>query len=587
VNNVTCPNDEELMPVIAGETAEGSLEQHLRDCSSCRRKLDLYKSDLKALRAASAALPPPPLPRPARIGKYLVVGQLDSGGQADVYRALHPALETEVAIKLSHRAVGRLSDHRTLLIAEGKLLARLDHPGLARVFDLDFHEDQPFLAMEYVRGLNLRKYLAEGAITPLRAAEIVADVGRAVSYVHTHGVIHQDIKPQNILMDDRKRPRLIDFGLARLRHAWDDSSEEVTGGTPSFMAPEQARMDGGGVGKASDIFAVGGVLYFLLTGQPPFTGSTREDVLKKAAQCEFDRAALNRPGVPQWLRTVCLKAMAVKPADRYARVDDLVDEIDRRLKRPHQVARAAGYGAAAILVIGTAIGISRALQDRPGPEPVAQAALIPSLELKVDRDGVLHVFTADPTAIPDVGRPPLQIRPQTDHFQIVARIPAGHHAHMLQIDASGKITDLKFRSSTADGYTKLTYPAEEGKLGTFDLKPGTEVILVFASANPDDLKLLDVPVTETLSNLPAMSGGARVVVNENEASRTQNRPELDNRIGPGESDPARSQAYRETVLEPAAGVEAKLDELRLKLRGRNLSVLRGLAYTVGAGPAKK
>src|SRR5262245_19412507 len=305
--------------MLVGESGNPEVASHLRDCPACRRRLDQFQSDLDAFRSVSIHMPPvsAPQPRPAQIGRYLVVGTLDSGGQADVYRAVHPTLDKELAIKLSRQAVGRLSDHRPLLVAEGKLLAKLDHPNLARIYDLDFHDDRPFLAMEYVRGPNLRQYAAEAPVSPRRATEIVSGVARALAVVHRHGVVHQDVKPHNVLIDETGRPRLIDFGMARLRHAWDDGARGTSGGTPAFMAPEQARGEDAAVGPRSDIFALGGVLYYLLTGKAPFRAATVSDTLALAGRCEFDRAALDRPAVPRTLRAISLKAMAPKPADRY------------------------------------------------------------------------------------------------------------------------------------------------------------------------------------------------------------------------------------------------------------------------------
>lgn len=185
--NATCPSDEELIPLLTEESGNSSVESHIQSCPTCRRRLDVFRSDLAALRSVSlpSGMPtlgpdesPPAPPRPSRIGKYLVVGTLDSGGQADVFRAVHPTLDKELAIKLSRRAVGRLSDHRPLLVAEGKLLAKLEHPGLARIYDLDFHDDLPFLAMEFVRGPNLRQYAKDAPVPPKTAAAIVAEVAR-------------------------------------------------------------------------------------------------------------------------------------------------------------------------------------------------------------------------------------------------------------------------------------------------------------------------------------------------------------------------------------------------------------------------
>ena len=178
-----------------------------------------------------------------------------------------------MVLKLGRQPVG--DDDRASLVAEGRLLTDLEHINLVKIYDLDFHNDQPFLVMEYVHGRNLEDYARDEPVTPRRAAELVAKLADALAMVHRRGIIHRDIKPRNILIDESGEPRLIDFGLARLRHAWSDCPDSTWGGTLAYMAPEQARLEHDRIGPRSDVFGLGAVLYFLLTGQPPFVGETR------------------------------------------------------------------------------------------------------------------------------------------------------------------------------------------------------------------------------------------------------------------------------------------------------------------------
>jgi serine/threonine protein kinase len=176
-------------------------------------------------------------------------------------------------------------------------------------------------------------------------------------------VVHQDIKPQNILLDDSGRPRLIDFGMARWRHAWSDSQAGPSGGTLAFMAPEQARCESERIGAASDIFALGGVLYFLLTGQVPFGGETRDESWRRAINCDFDRSALRAKGIPHRLERIVLKAMAAQPEERYASAAEMAGALDAFCQRPRRLALPAG-----ILLLGAlAFGIW-SLGSRPARE---------------------------------------------------------------------------------------------------------------------------------------------------------------------------------------------------------------------------
>jgi serine/threonine protein kinase len=227
---------------------------------------------------------------------------------------VHPTLNKDLVLKLSKEPCARDRAGRDQMVTEGKILAELEHPNLVPIFDLDFDSaDRPFLAMEYVRGRNLVQEAAQERPSPRQAAAWVAQVARAVAVVHRRGIVHHDIKPKNILIDDARRPRLIDFGVARWRDAWADGADRPAGGTLAYMAPEQARDEPKRIGPCSDIFALGGVLYFLLTGQAPFRGKSTAETWARAARCDFDRAAVRSPGIPRRLRQICLRAMDPEP----------------------------------------------------------------------------------------------------------------------------------------------------------------------------------------------------------------------------------------------------------------------------------
>jgi predicted Ser/Thr protein kinase len=332
-----------------------------------------------------------PGPRPDAIGRYRIVGELDSGGQASVYRAMHPNLPLDLAIKIAHKPS---PIDKSLMKDDAAILCELAHPNLVHVYDLDVHEDHPFVVMEFVRGRNLQQVADQSLPTPHQAVAWVAAIARALEYVHRRGVVHQDIKPRNIMLDESGRPRLIDFGMARWRHAWSDGQSGPSGGTPAFMAPEQARGEAKRVGAPSDIFALGGVLYFLLTGKTPFGGGTFNEQWRKASQCNFDRLALQDKRVPRRLEQIVFKAMAAQPEDRYASADDLASDLEASLHRPRRLA----FQAVALLVAAFAFGIWL-LWSRPAREVKPVPASIPGQSLKVDSFEVaLHPRIADDPA---------------------------------------------------------------------------------------------------------------------------------------------------------------------------------------------
>jgi formylglycine-generating enzyme required for sulfatase activity/predicted Ser/Thr protein kinase len=266
-------------------------------------------------------------PTPETIGRYRVLGRLGGGGQADVYRAAHPSLSVEVVLKLS-RNPARHGD-RDRLMAEGRLLAELDHPNLAKIYDLDLFEGRPYLVLEYVRGLNLRQHVAQHPVRPVEAASLVASLAEAVGAAHARGAIHRDIKPENIVIDDRGRPKLIDFGLAQIRDAWlqEYGWPGEIAGTAAYMAPEQARSDQAAIGVRSDVFGLGAVLFFLLAGIGPFEDATLDASLQRARQCQFDAALLQSRRVPRRLASVCLKALEKDASLRYASANDFARDL--------------------------------------------------------------------------------------------------------------------------------------------------------------------------------------------------------------------------------------------------------------------
>ena len=248
MSSVTCSyTEEELIPLALGHQTSDFLQVHVAGCSSCQHHLQQLQSESSTLRKALeraietvAFIPgvaaPPGEHAPATIGKYFIVGILGQGAQATVYRAIHPVLHQELVIKYARKPVSGNQEERTSLIREGRILADLEHPNLARVIDLDFHEDRPFLVMEYHRGVNLEQFASRHKPSPRAAAALIAPLARALGAAHRRNVVHQDMKPANILIDETGKPYVLDFGLARLQNSWNASTDQPDGGTIAYMA---------------------------------------------------------------------------------------------------------------------------------------------------------------------------------------------------------------------------------------------------------------------------------------------------------------------------------------------------------------
>ena len=241
---------------------------------------------------------------PTKIGKYTVLGLVGAGGQAVVYRAVHPVLQKEVVVKLS-KFPSETSDRS---IQEGRLLSQLEHPNICRILDIDFHDNRPVLVMQFIKGRSLRD-VNRRKLTPQQILQVMKKLCDATATAHRLGVTHQDIKPSNILVSERGEPYLIDFGLAQVRGRWfaNKTEEGNVVGTLGFMPPEQAQGDASQIGPAADVFGLGAVLFYLLTGRPPIERENSIDQeLDNARRCRIDFRSLDGNAViPPTFRDAC------------------------------------------------------------------------------------------------------------------------------------------------------------------------------------------------------------------------------------------------------------------------------------------
>jgi serine/threonine protein kinase len=319
----SCRPDEELVPLLTDDPSDEELRRHVDGCAFCRERLERLRSEVTSLRdlfSDHETLPlsrrgPKPADRPAVIGKYLIVGTLELG-LATLYRAINPDLNVEVAIRLGPRA--DMGDPSQFL-NQGRLLSTLKHPNLEQVYDVGQHEGQPFLVMEFVRGPNLTRSTAEKKLDARQAAVLVAKLARALSVAHAQKIYHLDVKPCKILVDTAGEPRLTRFRLAKISGG--------TIGTPAYMAPEQARGETESIGARTDLYGLGGVLYFLLIGRPPREIAEPAEIIERARCGDIDRAALRR--APKALVAICLKALETDPAKRYTSADEMADALER------------------------------------------------------------------------------------------------------------------------------------------------------------------------------------------------------------------------------------------------------------------
>jgi WD40 repeat protein/Flp pilus assembly protein TadD len=293
--------------------------------------------------AGARTLAPIP-PRPQNIAGFEVLAELGRGGMGVVYQARQTKLNRLVALKMILSGACAGEQELARFHGEAKAAARLQHPNIVQVHEVGEHNGLPFFALELVGGGSLAARLAGRPLPAREAARLAEALARAVHYAHEQGVVHRDLKPANVLLTADGSPKVTDFGLAKMVQPGPDgpapggpTQSGAILGTPSYMAPEQAQGRAHRVGPAADIYALGAILYEMLTGRPPFVAATPLDTLLQVVGDEPVPPRRLQGQVPLDLETVCLKCLQKEPAKRYASAAALADDLSRFLAgRPIQ-----------------------------------------------------------------------------------------------------------------------------------------------------------------------------------------------------------------------------------------------------------
>jgi serine/threonine protein kinase len=312
-----------------------------------------------ALGSDTDVRPQRPLPEAPSLPGYVVLGELGRGGMGVVYKARQLGLNRLVALKMILAGELAGAEELTRFRVEAEAVARLEHPNIVHIYEIGTHAGGPYFSLEYVDGGNLAQKLAGTPLPARPAAELAEKLARAVYYAHERGILHRDLKPANILLqkDEGGRtkgeqgglsgssfivhpssfvPKITDFGLAKRLESEpgeaDPKSQTQTGavmGTPSYMAPEQAEGKTREIGPRTDVHALGAILYELLTGRPPFRGTSALETLLQVRSQEPVPPSRLVPKVPRDLETICLKCLHKDPTRRYGSAADLADDLRR------------------------------------------------------------------------------------------------------------------------------------------------------------------------------------------------------------------------------------------------------------------
>jgi hypothetical protein len=422
---------------------------------------------------------------PEAVGPYRVVRRLGRGGMGAVYLAHDTRLDRPVALKVP-RLAGLGPDAVERFRREGRAAAALRHPNICPVYDVGEVNGAPYLAMAYVEGQTLADRARTGPLSAAEAAALTRTLARALAVAHKAGVIHRDLKPANVMVGPDGEPVVMDFGLARLG---DGEADRLTGtgdvlGTPAYMAPEQVDRGAGAVGPATDVYGLGAVLYELLTGRPPFTGTLSETLWQIGCR-DPQRPTALRPDLDPRLEAIVMRAMAKRPADRYPTMDVFAAALDGYLNAPtvpvNRVARHLSAPAAP-----TATGpIAPAPVTRPARRGRRRVAIIVALVLLAGA-GVAFMLSGQRGRTTGGGNP-------EDPKEPKAGKPGDGHARLKPL------AEPKYR--TTIGPTERS-----GWVGTrfWRLAPDGHT-LAYADRNSNVVELWDAEAANKVATLPGHS----------------------------------------------------------------------------------
>jgi serine/threonine protein kinase len=401
-------------------------------------------------------------------GQYDQLELLAQGGMGVVYKARQPSLNRIVALKMIRNDMLGTDEAVKRFYLEARAAAALDHPNIVPIFEIDEHRGYHYYTMAYIPGIRLRDVVAKGQLPPRQAVELLLPVIDAVAYAHERGIIHRDLKPDNVLIDAQNRPRVTDFGLAKQEG---DAALTATGavlGTPSYMAPEQAL--GKKTGPATDIYALGGILYFLLTCRPPFIAASVTQVISQLLHEPPQPLRSVNPNVPEALSLICARCLAKEPEQRYASAAALKEALVAFLTNgsvpsvatPADVERRSRgfiFGLAACGILVLAIGAWLVMRERPtdGSAPPSTGSPTTGSPAAFDWPPVAHKDF--PLTVEMVGgRPGADGIIEVDEDQAISlRITPARDAHVgvWSLDADGALTQL-FPNEHETGLVKAT-----------------------------------------------------------------------------------------------------------------------------------
>jgi serine/threonine protein kinase len=468
---------------------------------------------------------------PARLGQFRIVGELGHGGMGYVFEAEDEKLGRRVAVKVLHPDLTRLAGAAERFLREARAAAKVEHANVVPILHVGEDAGTPFMVMPLLKGEPLDKRLKRGPLPPAEVARVGREIATGLGAAHARGLVHRDMKPANVWLDESGRALVFDFGLARHGDGRDALTEAgALQGTPAYMAPEQ--IDGSPPNPRVDMFALGAILYECATGIRAFAGETVTAVLKAVATHDPVPPATVNPSVPASLSELIVRLLAKAPTARPASAEEVALELARvptapdstrtwegdaapaNPRRPRTIRFQISCAVTVCLLIGVSVVAITSFGTNANSDftfvgskivpPVVQSLPTPprytgGVDVRIERDGPdgkakLYRLN-EPGALP--------MRPQ-DKFAIEAEVDPPAFVYLLWVDPGADVTGVYPWSATADDW-KGTRPKDEQKVSrvrlpetagnyyrAWDAKPGLATVVLLARATPLDASDADV-----------------------------------------------------------------------------------------------
>ena len=463
---------------------------------------------------------------PEKVGRYKIKSELGRGGMATVYRAYDPSFDREVAVKVLPREMAHNLIFRVRFKRELKMVASLEHPAIVPVYDVGEEEDgRQYFVMRYMGGDSLSDWIKRDPLSLQDTAIIIERLASALDYAHKKGIIHRDIKPDNVLFDDTNHPYLTDFGIAKLTESAISATGGGTMGTPAYVSPEQAQ--GAKVDSRADIYGMGVMIYEMLTGKKPYDADSPMSVAVRHITEPIPDILQDRPDLPIEVDMIIRTAMAKDREDRYATAVELASALHRAAfgedrttpvpstmptrqdsSRLRQRTRLIFAGAILLIALAGAFALSRQLPSLSTTDstPTVEGTLPPSTTTLAPAPTSTSTVTATPAQEISTVAPPPGNADQTAFL-------SGNQIYLMNMDGSGLIqvrTDNSAKSNLQwiTG-NRLVYISRNCAFILYGETRQTEQIVCFNSnetlegfrVSPDG-KLVAISIQRTLNIFP-------------------------------------------------------------------------------------